>query len=91
MLIVFTMDGCPYCDELKSKLNKRHIEFIDRNIDEYSDEYLMFVELTKSYYVPGFMIIHEDENGDHSSEVFAPERDFFDIDEAIQIIIKKED
>ncbi len=50
LLVVFTMKGCPYCDEMKEKLNESGIEFIDRDINQYEEEYDVFVEITENDY-----------------------------------------
>ena len=34
-VIVYTMEGCPFCVEFKEMLVKEGIEFFDRDIDEY--------------------------------------------------------
>lgn len=85
LLILYTMDGCPFCGMMKDKLNEENIEFYERDIDKYEEEYEMFVEITKNDYVPSFMIIEPDDV-EPKSLLFAPERDFFDIDEGVKII-----
>jgi len=87
-LILFTMKGCPYCDNLKTKLNEESIEYVERDIDEYSEEYDLFVEVTQNEYVPAFMIIEDLENKPKSM-LFAPERDFNTLDEGIELIKKQ--
>jgi len=37
--VVFTMKGCPHCTTIKEELNKQNIPFIERDIDEYQEEY----------------------------------------------------
>lgn len=87
LLILFTMKGCPYCDEMKEKLNENNIEFIDRDIEEYEDEYNLFVEVTENDYVPSFMII-ESPDDNPKTYLFAPERDYYEINEGVKIIKK---
>jgi glutaredoxin len=82
------MKGCPYCEQLKGKLKEERFEFIERDIEENSEEYDLFVEITENEYVPAFMIIEDDENN-QSSKLFAPERDFNTLDEGIEIIKKE--
>jgi len=82
------MKGCPYCDNLKTKLNEESIEYVERDIDEYSEEYDLFVEVTQNEYVPAFMIIEDLENKPKSM-LFAPERDFNTLDEGIELIKKQ--
>jgi glutaredoxin len=85
LLVVFTMKGCPFCDMMKDKLNENEIEFVERDIDEHSEEYDLFVEVTENEYVPSFMII-EDINGEPKTQLFAPERDYDEIDDCVKII-----
>lgn len=85
IVILYTMDGCPFCSMMKEKLNEEQIKFYERDIDEHKDEYDMFVEITKNDYVPAFMII-ESEDGNPKSSLYAPDRDFNDIDEGVSII-----
>ena len=77
------MEGCPYCDMMKEQLTKSNIPFEVRDIDEHNDEYEMFVEITENEFVPAFMIV---ETTDESAKLFAPDRDFQDINEAFEII-----
>ena len=37
--VVFTMKGCRYCEELKTMLKEADISFINRDIEEYEEEY----------------------------------------------------
>lgn len=85
LLVVFTMKGCPFCDMMKEKLNENEIEFVERDIDEHSEEYDLFVEVTENEYVPSFMII-EDIKGNPNTKLYAPERDFDEIDDGVKII-----
>ena len=87
-LIVFTMKGCPYCEQLKEKLNESNLEFIERDIDEHSDEYDVFVEITENEFVPAFMIIENDEKNP-KSKLFSPDRDFNTLDEGVELIKKE--
>jgi glutaredoxin len=88
-VVVYTMKGCPFCTDFKDMLVKENIEFFDRDIEEYKDEYDLFVEITENEYVPAFMIIEGDEQKQPISSLYAPERDFNDLDEGIEIIKSK--
>jgi glutaredoxin len=83
------MDGCPFCTMMKDKLNESNIIFHERDIDVHKDEYDLFVEITENEYVPAFMIIESDEQKQPISSLYAPDRDFNDLDEGIEIIKNK--
>jgi hypothetical protein len=67
-------------------LDKSNIQFVDRDIDEYEEEYNMFVNITENDYVPAFMLIEDPETEEPLTELFAPDRDFDDINEGFEII-----
>jgi glutaredoxin len=48
VVILYTMEGCPYCLMIKDKLNELSIPYIDRDINEHKDEYDVFVEITEN-------------------------------------------
>lgn len=83
--VLFTMKGCPFCVELKEMLEKENIPFVNRDIHEHEDEYELFVEVTGNEYVPAFMLIESPET-EPVTELFAPDRDFQDINEGFEII-----
>ena len=86
LVILFTMEGCPYCVQMKDQLKESNINFVERDIDEHKDEYDMFVEITENEYVPAFMIVESPDTDDHKSYLFAPERDYNEIEEGVAII-----
>ena len=85
IVILFTMKGCPHCVEMKKMLVNEGIDFVDRDIDEYEEEYNMFVEITENEYVPAFMLIENPET-DPISELYAPDRDYDDLEDGVGII-----
>ena len=85
-VVLFTMKSCPFCVELKEMLDKSNIQFVDRDIDDYEEEYNMFVNITENDYVPAFMLIEDPETEEPLTELFAPDRDFDDINEGFEII-----
>ena len=86
LVILFTMEGCPYCVQMKDQLKESDIDFVERDINEHKDEYDMFVEITENEFVPAFMIVESPDTDDHKSYLFAPERDFNEIEEGVAII-----
>ena len=56
-VIVYTMKGCPFCVDFKELLTNEGIEFFDRDIDEYRDEYDTFTQITENDMIPALLII----------------------------------
>lgn len=79
------MQGCPFCDQFKEMLKENDIEFYDRDINEYKEEYDIYSEVTKNDMVPAFMIIEGDETN-YESFLYAPERNYNELTEALGII-----
>lgn len=79
------MKGCPFCVEFKEMLVKEGIEFFDRDIDEYKEEYDLFSEITSNDFIPSLLIIEGDQKK-HKSFLYAPERNFNELTEAVDII-----
>ena len=82
-VVVYTMKGCPFCTDFKEMLVKENIEFFDRDIEEYEEEYNLFVKVTENEFVPAIMIIEE---GTTDAKFYAPDRDFQELEEAITLI-----
>lgn len=84
-VVVYTMEGCPFCTDFKEMLTKEGIEFFDRDIDDYKDEYDIFVEVTDNDMIPAMLIIEGDDEN-HESFLYAPERNYNELSEAVTII-----
>lgn len=84
-VVVYTMKGCPHCTDFKEMLVKENIEFFDRDIDDYEDEYNLFVQVTNNDLIPAMLVIEGDEQ-EHESFLYAPDRDYNELKEAIDII-----
>ena len=82
-LVIFTMEGCPYCYDFKNMLKESNIEFTDLDINEYNEEYDMFMKIVENDLVPSFMIVNT-EGG--PTTFMAPDRDYQDLTEAINLI-----
>ena len=44
-VILYTMEGCPHCENLKDLIYEDNLDVEIRNIDDHQDEYKQFVEL----------------------------------------------
>lgn len=84
-VVVYTMKGCPFCDDFKKMLKEENIDFFDRDIEEYEEEYETFVEITENEYIPSLLII-ESEGQDYESFLYAPDRDYNELTEALTIV-----
>lgn len=82
-LVIFTMEGCPYCHDFKDMISKENIEFTDLDINQHSDEYDMFTKIVENDLVPAFMIL-DDEGG--PTTFMAPDRDYEELDVALEKI-----
>jgi glutaredoxin len=85
-LVLFTMKGCPFCGEFKDILNENKIKFHEMDIDEYQDEYDLFVKATNNDMIPSFMIIEMNKGKNIKASLYAPERDYNQLSEALEII-----
>jgi glutaredoxin len=83
--VVFTMKGCRYCEDLKKMLKEADIPFVNRDIDEYEEEYQLFSEVVGNEFVPALMLI-ENPQEDAKSHLYAPERDYNELEDAVKII-----
>jgi glutaredoxin len=86
-VVVYTMKGCPYCVELKELLVKENIEFVDRDIEENEEEYDLFTQVVENDYVPALLIVKEG-GKDIQSFLYAPERDYNELSEAVDLVKK---
>lgn len=88
LVIIYSMKGCPHCVEFKEMLKEHNIKFYDRDINEYEEEFDMFVEITGKDYVPAFMLVDESESDEPIPKLYAPELDFDELNEGLEIIKK---
>lgn len=84
-LLLFTLNGCGHCKELKERLNDESIPFTEIEVTQNQKLWNQVVEQTKNEYLPTFFIKTE---GTDTGPVFCPDKDFKDNDEAIGIIKK---
>jgi hypothetical protein len=72
---------------IKEELNKENIPFLERDIDDFQDEYDEFTKITENEYVPALMLLTlDDEDNASDIQLLAPERDFQDIYEGVNIV-----
>ncbi len=76
-VIVFSMDGCPHCDNLKTKLKENNIQFTEKDVDENEMLYESFSKKVDSEYLPAILI---------GKRAYIPERSFQTIDQAVELI-----
>jgi len=85
--VVYTMKGCPFCTQIKEEFTENNILFIERDIDEYEEEYNEFVEVTNNEYVPALMLMTLDEKDEpYNVKLLAPDRDYQDIYEGLSMV-----
>jgi glutaredoxin len=85
--VVYTMKGCPHCGHIKEELRKNKITFIERDIQEYEEEYDEFVKVVENEYVPALMLLTLDgDDNAHDVQLLAPDRDFQDIFEGVDLV-----
>lgn len=87
-IIVYTMKGCPFCDQFKEILIKENISFVDRDIYENEDEYNLFVKATGNELIPSLLIIESTDTQSPKSYLYSPEKNYETLDEAL-VIVKK--
>ena len=84
-VFVYTMFGCPYCAELKDMLDEEGIVYTDRDCDEYEMQYEILKNKTDNDYVPAIEI-RDDEK--MVKRFLVPERDFEELEQAVELIKK---
>lgn len=85
--VVYTMKGCPFCTMIKEELDKENIPFLERDIDEYQEEYDEFSKVTENEYVPSLMLLTLDDKDNATNvKLLAPDRDFEDIYEGVKMV-----
>jgi hypothetical protein len=79
--------GIRECTDEKNILTKEGIEFFDRDIDVYKDEYDTFSKITENDMIPALLII-EGDGDNYKSFLYTPERNYDELTEALDIIKK---
>ena len=76
-VIVYTMKGCPHCDNLKKILVEKKISFIEKDVDENEETYNKFSKAVDNEYLPAILI---------GKKAFLAERSFKSIEQAGDVI-----
>jgi len=82
-VIVYTLEGCQHCLDLKNRLNKLSIPYIEREISKNRSEWESVVTQTKKDLLPS-VYVGEDDVG--NGVYYIPERDFQDLDSVVELI-----
>lgn len=76
---IFSMKGCPHCDNLKNKLKENNIEFVELDIDDNNLLYERFSKKVDNEFLPAILI---------GKTAYVPEKSFNTIDEAVELVKK---
>ena len=76
---VFSMKGCPHCDNLKNKLKENSIEFVEIDINENELLYERFSKKVNNEFLPAILV---------GKTAYVPEKSFTTIDEAVELVKK---
>lgn len=86
-VFLFSMDGCPHCQDMKDMLDEKQIPYSVMDIDLNPDEYEEFKNIVDgNEYVPAFLCVNLNEGKLDSHLALAPERDFEELSEALEKI-----
>jgi glutaredoxin len=83
-IIVYSMVGCPYCTELKDLLDDSGIDYIERDVKKYEEEWEVIMGETNNEFIPTVIIANE-ETGE--GKVLIPDIDFDDIPDCFTKIV----
>ena len=76
---VFSMKGCPHCDNLKNKLKENNIEFVEIDIDDNELLYERFSKKVNNEFLHAILV---------GKTAYVPEKSFTTIDEAVELVKK---
>ena len=76
-LTVYTSENCNYCKETKEKLKENNIEFIEKSITNYENEWKDIVNLTNMPVTP--CVYYKD-------QYLFPARDFANVEMLVQVL-----
>jgi len=82
-ILIFTLNGCLQCRDLKMKLTEQSISFKDIEITKNQELWKQVTSQTGYDLLPTVFIQNDDNS---TGTVYIPDRDFQDINEIIEII-----
>lgn len=82
-IIIFTLDGCVHCDNLKNEMKSQTIPFTEIEITINQKIWNQVVEQTGHNVLPTIFIKKENTE---TGPVYVPDRDFKSVDEIIPIL-----
>ena len=88
-VVLFSLQGCTHCDELKKTLTEENIGFDDIDIENspnISEAWKNIIKVTGNNIVPTLIV--KDEIGEEG-EIYSPNIDFNSVDEIIKIVKDK--
>jgi glutaredoxin len=83
-IIIYSQEGCPYCQEIKDLLTQAGIGYESKDIDENPSDWEKVKKHTQNDYVPAVFIADKETK---KGKILAPDRDFDDMSECFQKIV----
>jgi glutaredoxin len=74
---VFSMKGCPHCDNLKNLLKENNINFTELDVDVHEELYEKFSKKVNNEFLPAILI---------GKTAFLPDKSFQTIVEAVELV-----
>lgn len=74
---IFSMKGCPHCDNLKNQLKENNINFVELDVDVHEELYEKFSKKVENEYLPAILI---------GKTAFLPDKSFQTINEAVDLV-----
>jgi glutaredoxin len=74
---VFSMKGCPHCDNLKNLLKENNINFTELDVDIHEEIYEKFSKKVNNEFLPAILI---------GKTAFLPDKSFQTIVEAVELV-----
>lgn len=85
-VLIYSMEECPHCTDLKEMVKAEGINFKTIDVDEYEDEWERVKELTKTEFVPTIMV---KDTQTRKGKYICPDVHFQDLEEALYLLKKE--